>query len=741
MTDEFTIQCQSCGTYYNDLQDVCPYCGEPQPASTQQDIAPVEEALLPDEPAHEFYAGPFIPGQEDAPADEFYLPAEAAEDFLPDAPFIDDDIFAVAGATEESLDELIIDDEDSGDDYEQEIHYPYPVAQQLAIEPPNQADGLLVDNAPAAASRFTWRRILSGCLGLVICGILLYGGIGLLAVREGLQERAQIAQTESQAHYERGQEHLANNAIELAIAEFEQAIKLNPNFTEARQALREAQRIAQAQPTPTSQTRSAAAADLLAQAKTQLNRQEWAMAVQTFSQVRDLDPDYNTEEVSEALYQAHYQLGLQAIASSQLEAALDAFENALAERPNDPDALAEQANALLYLDGLNAQISDPQNAVEIFNRLYRQDETYLDVKEQLFQAYQLFGDQLAGEGDWCQAQVQYTEANTLRPGTELQAKLQNSETRCRQTGPVAGATTPPAQAPAADTNITAPQATATLTPTTQIAPSPAGAGSIVFSAFNINEARWEIVSLPVAGGEPKVLVVNATMPAVSPNAELLLYHSELVDSEGLHVLNLTTGQDQRLTTVRAHILPRWGGSNTDFIFVAQEGATGRWLVHHGFADGKSDPVIIGDGRTPDWSSDNGVIAYQGTDPEGNNPGIYLVPFEGGKPTRLTNHESDRSPAFSPNGSQLAYMSTRSGNWDIFVASTAGSAPRQLTTAAGNDGLPVWSPDGNQIAYVSDSDGSWAIYAINAGGGSPTKITEWDGAKRPDWLLSQIWWTR
>jgi Tol biopolymer transport system component len=175
--------------------------------------------------------------------------------------------------------------------------------------------------------------------------------------------------------------------------------------------------------------------------------------------------------------------------------------------------------------------------------------------------------------------------------------------------------------------------------------------------------------------------------------------------------------------------------------VAQEPTTGRWQVLQGFADGKSDPIILRDGRTPDWSSDGRIIAFQGTDAEGNNPGIYLAPFGGGEVMRLTNHESDRSPDFSPDGSQLAYMSTRNGNWDIYTISTAGSTPRQITTAPGNDGLPAWSPDGSRIAYVSDADGSWAIYVINASGGTPTKLTDWDGINRPDWLMAQIWWAR
>ena len=105
------------------------------------------------------------------------------------------------------------------------------------------------------------------------------------------------------------------------------------------------------------------------------------------------------------------------------------------------------------------------------------------------------------------------------------------------------------------------------------------------------------------------------------------------------------------------------------------------------------------------------------------------------------HESDRTPDFSPDGTQVVYMSTRDGDWDIYTTSTAGSAPRQITTAPTQEGLPTWSPDGTQIAYVSDAGGNWNIYVVSAEGGTPTKVTAWDGLNRADWLMAQIWWGR
>jgi TolB protein len=231
------------------------------------------------------------------------------------------------------------------------------------------------------------------------------------------------------------------------------------------------------------------------------------------------------------------------------------------------------------------------------------------------------------------------------------------------------------------------------------------------------------------------------MPTVSPDGRLLVYRSDRIEAEGLHRFDLTTGQDTRLTLHGWHYLPRFGGDNNLFLLAAQEPATQRWLIYQGFADGKSEPGAIRDGRTPALSPNGDKIAYQGVNPEGNDPGIYVIPFGGGEPVRLTHHESDRAPDFAPNGSQLAYMSTQNGTWDIYTVGVAGGTPTQVTSGGGSEGLPAWSPDGSRIAFVSDAGGSWGIYVVSAGGGQPTKIGPWDGANLPNWLEAQIGWMR
>lgn len=764
MASEFTVQCQSCGTIYNDLQDVCPYCGELQPDSSES--APPAAAQIVVE----------LPPQQNPPLEEW--PEEDPEEELPDPEFDepaldeDDPALVEAGGLEQYLypqayqphedpyDQMVEDDpylDDMADDdpYLEEVYEEDYLPEQALASPVfydygDQEEDTVDPAPPPVTGRFTWLRLLSGCLGMFLCVGLIYGSIGLLAVRAGLQERAIIVQTDSEEHFQKGQQHLDDNSIDLAVAEFEMALSINPNFPEARQALREAQQIVLARPTPTSETRSAAATEIFSKAEELITQENWSEAVEALLQVRDLDPQYQAPRVSRGLYTANYNLGHQLLRPEQATEALAAFEQALAERPDDAEAKAEQVKLSVYLEGVAAEANDKEKAIELFYELYQEDEGYLDVEERLIETYEALGDELLEAEEWCLAEVQYTEAHALQTGEALQDKLDDVAERC-QNAPLAQAvTTTPRARPGTASSGAAAEATPaaadfdppaqTQTPPTTTKALPAngsGSGAIFFSDFNPQDERWEILAVPAGGGTPEFVVADAVMPAVSPSGQLLLYRSELGNAEGLHALNLLTGEKTRITTVREHILPRWGGDDLQFLFVAQEGGTGRWLIQRNFADGKSDSAILQDGRTPDWNGQ--AIVYQGTDPQGNNPGIYLVPFGGGESTRLTNHESDRAPVFSPDGTQVVYMSTRDGNWNIYTASAQGSAPRQITTHPGNDGLPVWSRDGSQLAYVSDMGGSWGIYTISANGGTPVKVTEWDGNRHPDWLLAQIDW--
>lgn len=117
--------------------------------------------------------------------------------------------------------------------------------------------------------------------------------------------------------------------------------------------------------------------------------------------------------------------------------------------------------------------------------------------------------------------------------------------------------------------------------------------------------------------------------------------------------------------------------------------------------------------------------------------IYLYDLASGAHEALTSQDNveEGDPAWSPDGSQIAFWSNRAAdpdrtqNTDIYVSDARrGATPRQLTTFEGPDSQPSWSPDGRDIAYLQGSPLDYSGYNMNrlaviaATGGTPKLLT-------------------
>lgn len=86
--------------------------------------------------------------------------------------------------------------------------------------------------------------------------------------------------------------------------------------------------------------------------------------------------------------------------------------------------------------------------------------------------------------------------------------------------------------------------------------------------------------------------------------------------------------------------------------------------------------------------------------------------------------SETEPAWSSDGAQIAFVSDRDGNREIYVANTAGTETRNLTEDPAEDTSPAWNANSSKIAFATNRvDGDWDVYVMNFDGSAPTPLSD------------------
>jgi TolB protein len=125
---------------------------------------------------------------------------------------------------------------------------------------------------------------------------------------------------------------------------------------------------------------------------------------------------------------------------------------------------------------------------------------------------------------------------------------------------------------------------------------------------------------------------------------------------------------------------------------------------------------------PAWSPDGSKVAF--TSYMRNNPDLYVVGAGGGRPERVSKYPGMNTGAsWSPDGTRFAVTLSKDGNPEIYVISVKGQILRRLTDNRHIDTSPVWSPDGREIAFVSDRHGGPQIFVMNADGSNQRRVSK------------------
>ncbi|MCI0582952.1 MAG: hypothetical protein L0227_08670 [Chloroflexi bacterium] len=106
---------------------------------------------------------------------------------------------------------------------------------------------------------------------------------------------------------------------------------------------------------------------------------------------------------------------------------------------------------------------------------------------------------------------------------------------------------------------------------------------------------------------------------------------------------------------------------------------------------------------PDWSPDGSTIAFNSDRERDGRLHGYLTNPDGSNLRQIEVDAWVEYPAFSPDGTKVAFMGARGDNYDIYTVDLDTGAVTRLTDHPGDDGWPAWSPDGSTIAFTSIRD--------------------------------------
>lgn len=142
------------------------------------------------------------------------------------------------------------------------------------------------------------------------------------------------------------------------------------------------------------------------------------------------------------------------------------------------------------------------------------------------------------------------------------------------------------------------------------------------------------------------------------------------------------------------------------------------------ADGENAQSALNSGEpiiSPAWAPNGTQLAYVSF--ESRKPVIFVHDVATGKRRLVANFKgSNSAPAWSPDGKYLAVTLSRDGGSQLFLMDANGGEPKRLTQSGSIDTEPNFSADGKTLYFVSDRGGSPQIYKMSTSGGTPERVT-------------------
>lgn len=253
---------------------------------------------------------------------------------------------------------------------------------------------------------------------------------------------------------------------------------------------------------------------------------------------------------------------------------------------------------------------------------------------------------------------------------------------------------------------------------------------------------------PVGSGEGIIYFAKANKNLGKDELGSYAYDICSIRTDGTNLVNLTNTQDKDIKNIQPAVSPngkKIAFAKTRFILSSVfgnhysyelymmniDGTEVQKLSSYPQFNGKdsvSDLIYEGD---PTWSPDGSKLAFisnRHTFKSGNrnydNEEIYILDFATNEITKLTTSSGYiEHPTWSPDGKEIAFMSNRTGTWNIFVINSDGSGkPINITNNKFSNRFPAWSPVEDKIVFHSDRDGNVELYTMKSDGSEVSRLT-------------------
>lgn len=181
------------------------------------------------------------------------------------------------------------------------------------------------------------------------------------------------------------------------------------------------------------------------------------------------------------------------------------------------------------------------------------------------------------------------------------------------------------------------------------------------------------------------------------------------DDEGIAVVQADGSGSHRILSGVEASAPSWSPDGTTIAYIAPDGV---WTMNPAGGDRRHLTSHPADYLTvPTWSPDSKSIVFVSNEASADRSDLYLLKADGSELARLATNIFEDHPAWSPNGSRIAYTGYRNKALVVYTIAPDGSG--RSVAAAGAHGEvafgPTWSPDGEQLAYIR---GRFPGYAVD-----------------------------